>query len=206
MICPAVPLNEVETFPNLSLADPDLEWHLCDLRADAPPGCVNEGNYPLVRADWSAHMMRAMPRPGACATTVNDPTMPFAVSGEAVAVPVASVMALSASLWTNRPDAPEAGAVNITLTPDRGLPEESCTMAFRSVVNGVPTTVLCSDPVAARILPGAPEVLVRSNAVPLGIPVAVATTWYVPTRLLAKKAGAVAMPEPAVAAVAILFL
>jgi hypothetical protein len=114
-------------------------------------------------------------------------------------------MALSANPFTNRPDAPEAGAVNITLTPDRGLPEESCTMAFRSVVNGVPTTVLCGVPVAARILPGEPDVFVRSKAAPLGIPVAVATTWYVPTKLLAKNVGAVAMPDAAVAAVVILF-
>src|SRR5512137_2165439 len=94
--------------------------------------------------------------PNACASAVNDPTLPFAVNGEAVAVPVASVKVVSASPETKRPDAPDEGAEKITLTPDREFPEESCTTAFRSVAKGVPTIVLCGMPVAARILPGAP--------------------------------------------------
>jgi len=61
------------------------------------------------------------------AVTVYEPAVVFAVNAGAVATPLALVVTVA--LAPNVPEAPEPGAVNVTLTPGIGLESASRTMA-----------------------------------------------------------------------------
>ena len=63
------------------------------------------------------------------------------------------------------PDAPLAGRVNVTVTPDTTLPKVSVTLAFKALVKSVPIPVVWPDPPSIPTRAGAAAVLVRENAV-----------------------------------------
>ena len=90
--------------------------------------------------------------------------MPFAVKA-ADATPealVATVMVLVELLKV--PDAPEPGAVNVTLTPDTGLLPASLMVTARAFAKAVPTLVDCGVvPAFAVMEAAAPVVLVREK-------------------------------------------
>ena len=75
---------------------------------------------------------------------------------------VATVMV--AVLLLNTPDAPEAGAVKITLTPDTGLLPASRTVTASGLAKAVLIAVLCGVvPALAVIVAAAPAVLVSEK-------------------------------------------
>ena len=90
--------------------------------------------------------------------------MVFAVKG-ADATPnalVATVMV--AVLLLKMPEAPEPGAVNVTLTPDRGLLKESFTVTASALANAVLIVADCGVvPALAVMDTGAPAVFVREK-------------------------------------------
>jgi hypothetical protein len=98
-----------------------------------------------------------------------------------VAMPEESVVTAMVFMpLLNVPDAPDAGAVNVTLTPGTGLPAASVTVTERSVPNTVLTTADCGV---------VPE--------PAVIPVGTCTTGKLTVPLVAEAA---APPPDAVAA------
>ena len=123
--------------------------------------------------------------------------MPFAVKVGAVARPAASVITVLLPL--NVPDAPEAGALNVTLTPLSGLLPASTTLACSAVLKAVLIAALCGVPAFAVIVVAAPARFVSAKVV-LSAP-AVAVTLYEPAVPFAVKAGAVARPEASVTTV-----
>ncbi len=77
-----------------------------------------------------------------------------------VARPVASVTAGDVVIAA---DAPPSGEVNVTDTPDTGLPPESFTMATSGFVKAVLTAALWPLPLLTAIVAAAPAVLVSVN-------------------------------------------
>jgi hypothetical protein len=60
------------------------------------------------------------------------------------------------------PPAPEAGPVNVTLTPETGLLDESFTVTARALANAVRTVAVCGVvPALAVMEAAAPAALVR---------------------------------------------
>jgi hypothetical protein len=86
----------------------------------------------------------------------------FAVNG-ALATPLEFVVTvIVAVLLLNFPLAPVPGAVNVTLTPEMGLFEESFTVTARALAKTVLTVADCGVvPAFAVIVLAAPAVLVR---------------------------------------------
>ena len=87
----------------------------------------------------------------------------MAVNAEAVATPSAPVTAVvdAALVLPNLPEAPDGGAVNVTVTPETGLPFASTTVTPSAVPNAVPTVVDCGVvPLFALRVFGAPAVIV----------------------------------------------
>jgi len=75
----------------------------------------------------------------------------FAVNVEEVATPFESVVFVSEAVPPeNVPLAPDAGAVNVTVTPAVEVPPV-VTVATRGAANAVPTVVACPDPLVAAI-------------------------------------------------------
>src|SRR5207253_1903482 len=74
------------------------------------------------------------------ATTLYEPAVPLAVRAGAVAMPLPFVTTVA--LAAKVPEAPEAGAVKVTLTPASGLLPESVTLACSAVLKAVLTFVL----------------------------------------------------------------
>jgi hypothetical protein len=65
--------------------------------------------------------------------------------------------------------APDAGAVNVTVTPLTGT-EFEVTIACRAVANAVPTAALCGVPAAAAMLAGVPARSAAPFSVTLPVP------------------------------------
>jgi len=85
--------------------------------------------------------------------------------------------------------------VNVTLTPDTGLPPLSFAVACSAVPNAVPILALCGVPAVAVTVAAVPAVLVSAKFAELA-PVALATTLYGPPAVaLAVNVVAVATPE-----------
>jgi hypothetical protein len=80
-------------------------------------------------------------RPVAVAVTVYGPPFTvFAVNEPAEATPAAFVVTVIVFVLSEKvPDAPDAGAVNVTLTPGTGLPAASCTVTERGLATAVLT-------------------------------------------------------------------
>jgi len=70
-----------------------------------------------------------VPTPATVATTAYDPAALLAVIFGEVATPKALVTAVAMTEPAKLPLAPDAGAVNVTVTPEAGLPPESDTVA-----------------------------------------------------------------------------
>lgn len=79
--------------------------------------------------------MAGLETPGALAVTVYDPTVLLAVKAGDVACPLAPVVAVAVGCDANEPPGPLAGAVNVTVTPETGLPPESFTTATNGLAN-----------------------------------------------------------------------
>jgi hypothetical protein len=126
----------------------------------------------------------------------------LAVKGDAVATPEAFVVAVVVAVPLPKvPEAPEAGAVKVTVAPDTALPAESLTVAVRPVAKAVATGALCPDPPVAVMAVAGPAVLVRLKLTGLA-PVAKAVTLYGPPAVvLATNVVAVATPTVFVSAV-----
>jgi hypothetical protein len=79
-----------------------------------------------------------------------------------VATPLALVVAIVVFVpFAKVPLAPEAGAVNVTVTPLTGFEPLSSTVATRSAANAVSIVALCGVPLVAMIDAGAPTMFVR---------------------------------------------
>jgi hypothetical protein len=126
--------------------------------------------------------------------------VPFAVRAGEVAWPFAPVVTVEDALPPKLALAPDAGAVNVTLTPDSGLPPESFTNTTSGFANGELMAAVCPPPLNAAMLAAAPAVFVSENVVERA-PV-VAVTLYDPTLPLAVNAGDTACPSAPVTTVA----
>ena len=92
----------------------------------------------------------------------------LAVNVGAVATPLALVPTLGDAL--NVPDAPLAGAANVTNTSVTPLPNASVTVAFSAVANAVLICALCGVPAVAVMLAGGPGLFVRLKFAEMGTP------------------------------------
>jgi hypothetical protein len=138
--------------------------------------------------------------PDALAVTVyGPPTVAFAVNG-ADATPDASVAAtIVFELLLKVPEAPDPGAVNVTLTPGTGFVPASRTVTASALANAVETIADCGVvPAFAVIVEGAPTVLVREK-VTFATPEALAVTVYGPPTVAFAVNGADATPDAFVA-------
>ena len=112
----------------------------------------------------------------AAVTVYGPPAVAFAVNG-ALATPealVATVMVAVALLKT--PDAPEAGAVKMTLTPDTGLLPASFTVTASGLANAVLIVALCGVVPALAVIDAAPPAVLVSEKFNVVRPVAAAVT------------------------------
>src|SRR5512140_3704963 len=93
--------------------------------------------------------------PSAVANTVYGPMLVLAVSRGADARPLLSVVtkATFVPVSANVLLALEAGAVNVTVTPDAGFPDGSNTEAVRACSKGEPIVANCPDPLSASRRP-----------------------------------------------------
>src|SRR5450755_4492768 len=117
-------------------------------------------------------------RPVAAAVTLyGPPAVLLAVNG-ADATPAALVATTMVSvLLLNNPEAPEPGAVNVTLTPATGLLPTSRTVTASGLAKAVLMVALCGVvPALAVIDAGAPTVLVRLNVAGVTTPTTLAVT------------------------------
>jgi hypothetical protein len=101
----------------------------------------------------------------------------LAVNTGAVATPLLLVVAVAvAPVPANVPLAPLAGAVNVTVTPLKGLLPASFTVACSAVVNAVLTVALCGVPAVAVTLAGAPPPPASAAPFRVTLPVPLAIT------------------------------
>lgn len=117
----------------------------------------------------------------------------FAVNEGDVAWPSDPVVTIAGP--ANVALAPEAGAVNVTVTPDTGLPPASFTTATSGLPKGVLTFALCPLPLTTVMLAADPAVLVKENEAGVAMFAAVALTAYVPAEPFAVGSGEVAWPS-----------
>jgi hypothetical protein len=103
------------------------------------------------------------------AVTVYDPVALLAVSAGAVATPLALVVAVAVAEPLNVAPAPDAGAVNVTVTPLTGS-EFEVTVACRAVPNTVPTVALWGVPAVAAMV-GLPDPPASAAAFRVTLPV-----------------------------------
>ncbi len=102
--------------------------------------------------------------------------MAFAVNG-AEATPEAFVATvIVAVLLLNLPDAPDPGAVNVTLTPETGLLLASFTVTARAFAKAVLTAVDCGVEPAFTVINAAAPALLVSEKLTAVSPAAVAVT------------------------------
>lgn len=103
-------------------------------------------------------------------TTLYAPAVVLAVNVDDVAMPLAFVVSLSVARreLLKVPEAPEEGAVNLTVTPESALPDASFTSAASGVAKAEPTVCDCGeDPATVCTLAGAPALMVTTGAVRL---------------------------------------
>ena len=134
------------------------------------------------------------------------PAVPFAVIG-ADATPVPSVATvIVVVLLPNKPEAPDDGAVNVTLIPDRGLFPASMIVTAGALANAV---LIVADwgvvPAFAIMLEGAPAIFVNEKLTVVR-PDAEAVIEYGPPATLLAVNVADAIPEAFVATVMTLLL
>lgn len=85
----------------------------------------------------------------------------MAVKVLAVASPAAFVTALVVRVaLANVPEAPEAGAVKVTVAPGTGLPAASLTSATSAAGKAFATVPVCGEPEEMTVLAAAPAVIV----------------------------------------------
>lgn len=90
----------------------------------------------------------------------------MAVKDEAVAWPLPSVVAVVLVVpLANVPEAPDDGAVKVTVAPETGLPDESVTSATSPEAKGAPTVADWPDPDTTATLAGPLETLVSAKVV-----------------------------------------
>ena len=94
----------------------------------------------------------------------------------AVATPLALVVAVAVADPPNVALAPDAGAVNVTVTPLTGLLFASFTVACSGVVNALLTVVLWGVPAVGVMLAGGAVVLVNAKLAVVDAPVTLAVT------------------------------
>jgi len=96
--------------------------------------------------------LAAVEAPVAAAVTATVPAIVLAVSTDEVATPLEFVITVSVAVEfeANVPLAPDAGAVNVTVTPAVGVPPV-VTVATSGLANAVATAVLCPDPLVAAM-------------------------------------------------------
>ncbi len=99
-------------------------------------------------------------------------------------------------------DAPEPGAVYVTVAPGTVLPYWSLTTTRSGAASAVPTVALCPEPLTTAMLAGVPAVLVSAKVAPVATPATVAVTLYVPVVVFAVAVTCV-WPEALVAAAAV---
>ena len=124
------------------------------------------------------------------------PAMLLAVA-VTLACPAAS---LTADRTDSAAEAPEVGAVKLTVTPLTGLPNPSATVARNGLAKAVLITVLCAVPPVVRIAAAPPAVIVNWALVADVTPVACASSVYVPAWL---SATAVNVASPVLSVVAL---
>jgi hypothetical protein len=142
-------------------------------------------------------------RPVAAAVTVyGPPAIAFAVN-EADDTPEAFVATTIVAVpLLNTPVAPVPGAVNVTFTPDTGLPPASFTVTARGFAKAVLIFADCGVvPAFAVIVAAAPVTLVSEKLAGVATPDTVAATTYPPNVPLAVNTVDVATPLPFVTAV-----
>ena len=111
--------------------------------------------------------------PATVALTVNAPIVPFALMIGAVATPEAFVTAVVDAAAPKVPEAPEPGAVNVTVAPDTGLLDASNTVACSWVPKFVLINVTWGVPAVAAMDAGAVLVNVKVNVRPPAVAVTV---------------------------------
>ena len=72
--------------------------------------------------------------------------------------------------------APDAGPVNVTVTPETGLPPESFTVATNGFANAALIVAVCPPPLVALMEAGVPAVLVSEKVAGVATPATVAFT------------------------------
>ena len=98
-------------------------------------------------------------------TEYGPPAVVFALKADAVAIPEVLVVAVVVAVELAKvPEAPVAGAVNVTVTPGTGFPEPSFTSAAICVAKAVPTVADCTDPAETVTCDGEPTVLVSEKS------------------------------------------
>jgi hypothetical protein len=102
------------------------------------------------------------PTPATEAVTVSDPATLLAVNTCEVAAPEALVTAVFTPP-AKVPLAPLKGAANDTVTPLKGLPPASLTVACKGLAKAVLVSALCGVPPLAVMDAGAPTVLVSAK-------------------------------------------
>ena len=93
-------------------------------------------------------------RPETAAVTAYVPEVPFAVNAGEVALPELSVTTVALVWPANEPLAPDAGALNVTLTPGTAAPVASLTTATSGPAKAVFTAALCGVPLTGVIAAG----------------------------------------------------
>jgi hypothetical protein len=116
--------------------------------------------------------------PGAVATTVSAPAVPFAVNAAEAATPLALLIAVVTlvPLSANVPLAPVDGAVKVTVAPLIRFWPLSTTVTTSGAGNMALMGALCGVPLVAVIATGAPAVLVRLKLASVGTPGTAAVT------------------------------
>src|SRR5215831_19877269 len=90
----------------------------------------------------------------------------FAVKGDDVACPLASVVSISVVVWFEKvPLAPELGAANVTGIPLIGLPRLSTTVATSGEPKALLTVARCGVPPVANTPAGARFIKVKASCV-----------------------------------------
>jgi hypothetical protein len=87
--------------------------------------------------------------------------VPFAVNVLAVARPLALVVAVVVVVVPNLPEAPEEGAVKVTVTPETGLPTASVTSATSGLAKAAFSAADCPEPEETATLAGLPTMTVN---------------------------------------------
>src|SRR3984893_13570400 len=102
-------------------------------------------------------------------------------------------------LLENRPEAPLAGAVNVTLTPATGLLPASRTVTASALAKAVLTVADCGVVPALAVMVVAPPAVLVSAKLTLVSPLAAAVTVYGPPAVALAVNGAAATPDAFVA-------